>query len=81
MKDQIALDAPNNTAGADLTSAVNEFKNSMAALGTYTGNPNPSTLASFTNQYQTAVADWDSSVQAIYAGTASTPPSSLGSAG
>lgn len=77
-KDQIAVDAPLNNAGADLTNADNELKNSMAALGTYTGNPNASTLASFTNQFQTGVTDWNAAVAEIYSKSSSTPPSTLG---
>jgi hypothetical protein len=76
---QILLDAPDNSAGNDLDNAINELKNAMGALNNYTGNPNASTLASFENQYTQATSDWDTAVGEIYAGTVSTPPSSLGS--
>ena len=72
-KTAIATDS-SGTIGTDLFTAVNELKNSMAALGTYTGNPNAATLASFTTQYQTGVADWNTAVTALYAGKAGTPP-------
>jgi ElaB/YqjD/DUF883 family membrane-anchored ribosome-binding protein len=78
MKDQVATDAPSNNAGADLTNAVNELKNTMGAVVAYTGNPNPATLASFKTQYDQAISDWNGAVGAIYRGTASTPPSTLG---
>lgn len=73
-KDQVALDSPNNNAGAGLTNAINELKNSMGALVAYTGNPNPATLASFKTQWQTAVGDWNQAVVEIYAGKTGTPP-------
>jgi hypothetical protein len=73
LKDQIAVDVPLNNAGGALTNAANELKNSMAAMGTYIGNPNAATLASFNNQFQTALSDWNDAVGQIYSGTTSGP--------
>jgi hypothetical protein len=78
LKSQIAVDSPNNTAGNDLTNAANELKNTMGAIGSYLATPNPSTLASFENQYQQAISDWNAAVAEIYRGTTSVVPSSLG---
>jgi hypothetical protein len=52
----------------------------MAALGDYTGNPNPDALASFTTQYQTAATEWDGRVREIWtlAHDSGRPPSCAG---
>lgn len=44
----------------------NDLKNSMGAIVTYTGAPNPATLASLTTQYRRAVAEWNGGVRVIW---------------
>jgi hypothetical protein len=70
LKDQIAADGGNS----DVFGAVNDLKNSMGALVTYTGNPNPATLASFTTQYNTAVGEWNDAITSLYSGKTQPPP-------
>jgi hypothetical protein len=53
-------------AETEVFDAANRLKNSMGALVKYTGNPNPATLASFTTQYQPAVAEWDAGIKKIW---------------
>lgn len=73
LKDQIASDVPNNDAGTELYTAVNDLKNSMAAAGDYTGNPNPETLASFKEQYQNGVSEWNDAVGKLFVDQSSPP--------
>ena len=46
--------------------AANDLKNSMGSLVTYTGTPNPATLAQFSTQYANARAEWNSGVKTIW---------------
>lgn len=74
-KDQIAVDSDlGDNNDINLSVAVDDVKSSVGALVTYTGNPNAATLASFSTQYATAVSEWNSAVDAIYAGTSEKPP-------
>jgi hypothetical protein len=60
--------------------AVNDLKNAMGALVTYTGTPNPATLAQFKSQYQTAVGEWDNGIDGIWQ-LAGTPTAAMKAAG
>jgi len=60
--------------------AMNDLKNSMAALGTYTGNPNPATLASFSTQYGNAAAEWNAAVLSVWSVAGITPAPTLDAA-
>jgi hypothetical protein len=53
-------------AEVEVFTAANDLKNAMGAVVTYTGNPNPETLAKFTSQYQNAVVEWDQGIRAIW---------------
>ncbi len=77
MKDTIAVDGNDHASLAvagELYGAVNDLKNSMGAIGTFLANPNPTTVASFTNQFDTAVNEWNTAVADLYKGKAGTPP-------
>ena len=74
-KDAIARDIDKgNTKEANLADAVTGLTNSMGALVTYARTPNRATLASFTKQYQPAVAEWNNAVRAIYDATGKALP-------
>ena len=60
-------------AALELFTAANDLKNSMGALVSYTGNPNPATLAHFNSQYGTAKTEWDEGVNAIWGGRKDKP--------
>jgi hypothetical protein len=38
----------------------------MGSLVSYTGNPNPATLAQFTTKYQNAKSEWNDGVRTIW---------------
>lgn len=65
-----ALDAsdPGELGNAELNafSGANGLKNSMGALVAWTGDQTPATLASFSTQYQSARAEWNSGVRGIW---------------
>ena len=62
------------TLEVELFTAANDLKNAMGAVASYTGNPNPATLAHFTTQYQNAVGEWDDSVKTIWGIAAESNP-------
>jgi hypothetical protein len=55
-------------------SGANDLKNAMGAIVTYTGDPNPATLASLTSQYKQAVNEWNTGVRSIWKGAKKSPP-------
>lgn len=61
-------------AGYRMYDALNGLKNSMGALVTYLGNPNPATLASFKTQYAQAKDEWNAAVQVVYAKSSQPKP-------
>lgn len=65
-KDNFASDAPTNDQTAAVFGAMDDLRHAMGALVTYTGNPNPATLASFTTQWQRAVGEWNDAVTALW---------------
>jgi competence protein ComGC len=69
LRENFATMPASGTLGDDETEvfgAANDLKNAMGALVSYTGNPNPATLAHFKSQYQTAVAEWDTGIGGIW---------------
>jgi hypothetical protein len=55
-----------DNAEVEVFGAANDLKNAMGALVSYTGDPNPATLAQFTTQYQNARGEWNAGVRAIW---------------
>jgi hypothetical protein len=55
-------------------SGANDLKNAMGAIVTYTGDPNPATLASLTSQYKQAVSEWNAGVRSIWKAAKKSPP-------
>jgi hypothetical protein len=53
-------------AETEIWHSANELKNAMGSLVTYTGNPNPATLARFTAQYGPAREEWDRGVDRVW---------------
>ena len=46
--------------------AANDLKNAMGALVAYTGDPNAASLAHFSSQYQSSVAEWNDGIRTIW---------------
>lgn len=68
-------------AELEVFTAANDLKNAMGALVTYTGSPNPATLAQFTTQFQTARGEWNDGVRVVWdiAGRRGAPTLDVGS--
>jgi hypothetical protein len=66
--------AGDSDAEALVFSGANDLKNSMGAIVTYTGDPNPATLASLTTQYKQAVFEWNTGVRSIWKAAKKKPP-------
>jgi hypothetical protein len=59
---------------ASLYDALNGLVNSMSALVAYAGTPQRGTLGNFRTQYRPALAEWNRTVQVIYAETGQALP-------
>ncbi len=53
-------------AETEVFGGANDLKNAMGAVVAYEGDPNPATLAHFSSQYHSAVAEWDDGIRTIW---------------
>jgi hypothetical protein len=71
IKDDLALDGSTGSSSLDnaetqVFGACEELRDAMFDLVTYSGNPNPATLARLNSKFETGRGDWNSAVRYIW---------------
>ena len=68
-----------SNGAVEVFTASGELRDAMYDLVSYTGTPNPKTLATFSTQYSRAVADWNQGVTDLWSSAKESGPPTIAS--